>query len=310
LILMWMLWACAAPVEDTASARGARPSEEEDSGSVQPDEEGSTDEVADTDGGALGDDAWVVGADFPGSLGCGESASASITVQNAGDSVWTRDALYKLGTVADEDPFHGSTRAYLDDGVAVAPGDEHTFELELTAPEAEGSYLTDWQMVLENVHWFGEVLEVTVDVVCDQDEQPPLDLDDVTWLHTDVSGWDVTSTIASVSVDSSNICFDYDKADEWPIFDYNGTDVVGNPWIFIWHDDQWYGATWEWLRPEQTCKARTSVAGDHIKQSPFDESSGWTPTSGETYYLMVSGLARDSNRNVQERTEPVAFVWP
>ena len=132
----------------------------------------------------------------------------------------------------------------------------------------------------------------------------------MTWLHTDVSGWDVTTSISSVTVGSSEICFPYDAADTWPIFDYNGTDVVGNPWIFIWHDDQWYGATWEWLRPGQTCKARTSVAGDHIKQHPFDADSGWTPTSGQLYYLMVSGLARDGNRTVYERTEPVAFTWP
>ena len=86
--------------------------------------------------------------------------------------------------------------------------------------------------------------------------------------------------------------------------------MVGNPWIFIWEDEQWYAATWEWLRPGQTCKALSSVAGSHIKRAPFGEHSGWVPTSGQTYYFMVSGLARNAVRNIEQRTNVLPFVWP
>ena len=139
---------------------------------------------------------------------------------------------------------------------------------------------------------------------------PALDLSAVTWLHTNVSGWAETATLASVQFRSGQICLDYDRADVWAIGTIGGVDVVGNPWVFIWRDGRWYGATWEWLRPGQICKAQTSVAGDHIKVFPFDAASGWRPASGEVFYFMVSGLARSSQRNSMERTQPVRVRWP
>jgi hypothetical protein len=261
------------------------------------------------------DDARILAVDLPDTLACGETVDVAVAVRNTGTATWTRTDGYKLGAVDDEDPFYTSdTRIWLQDDDLVGSGDEYTFEFELQAPDEEGLYVTDWQMVHESVRWFGEQTEQEVSVVCEDDEpEAPSgapDLDTVTWLHSDVSGWSETATLSSVSISGSNICLDYDKADEWPIEETSGVEVVGNPWIFIYEGGTWYGATWEWLRPEQTCKSSSSVAGDHIKQAPFDASSGWTPTSGQTYWFMVSGLARSSLRNVEERTNLVEFVWP
>ena len=92
--------------------------------------------------------------------------------------------------------------------------------------------------------------------------------------------------------------------------------TAANPWVFVWVADlghlggTWYAATWEWMRPGQTCKNRLSVAGDHIKQSPFHPTSGWRPSSGEELYFMVSGLARSSERNNSERSNVMRVVWP
>ncbi len=143
-------------------------------------------------------------------------------------------------------------------------------------------------------------------------DPPPLDLGDVTWLHTNVSGWPVTVTMTSVTFEGSQICLHHDIASKgWPTEVVNGTEVVGNAWVFIYEDDRWYGATWEWLRaPGQTCKNQSSVAGDHIKEAPFDAASGWHPTSGQTLYFMVSGFARLGLTNVQERSDPVKVIWP
>jgi hypothetical protein len=143
-------------------------------------------------------------------------------------------------------------------------------------------------------------------------DPPPLDLGDVTWLHTNVSGWPVTVTMTSVTFEGSLICLNHDIASKgWPTQVTNGTEVVGNPWVFIYHEDRWYGATWEWLRaPGQTCKNQSSVAGDHIKVAPFDAASGWHPASGQTLYFMVSGFARLGATNVQERSDPVKVIWP
>ena len=145
---------------------------------------------------------------------------------------------------------------------------------------------------------------------------PPLDMSEVTWLHTDVTQWPQTATLSSVSIDSSQICMNYDKANDWPVGQISDVDVVGNPWVFIWRPDlegddgRWYGATWEWLRPGQTCKASASVAGDHIKQNPYHATSGWSPSSGETLYFMVSGMARLGTPNIQERSNTYQVVWP
>ena len=141
---------------------------------------------------------------------------------------------------------------------------------------------------------------------------PPLDLKKVKWLHTDVSGWPVKAKLSSVTFKSSTICLNYDKANVWKKNQISGVDVNANPWVFIYQSGTWYGATWEWMRPGQTCKNKSSVAGDHIKQKPFDAASGWKPNSGQVLYFMVSGLARmgSSITNVKERTAPVKVIWP
>ena len=152
----------------------------------------------------------------------------------------------------------------------------------------------------------------------EEDLTPPmdtLDLSAVQWLYHDVSSWSQTAQMPNVTFDTRQrlICLNYDKANDWPIveiFDAK-TKVVGNAWVFINKDGKWYGATWEWLRPGQTCKSMDAVAGDHIKRAPFDAASNWRPKSGEVLYFMVSGLARmPQYRNVNERTAPVKVVWP
>jgi len=319
LLLALMTLACApkgtdsAVIDEDTAAGTTRPDNQgpggSDSAGPQGDDSATSGPV---DTGSGGDDAQLVTDDFPASLACGESITAAVVMKNTGETTWTRDALYKLGAVDDADPFYtADTRVWLTDTESIEPGESTTFAIPLLAPDEPGAYTSDWRMVHEGVRWFGESTAAVIDVSCEPaPDRPPLDLGAVTWLHTDVSGWAETSTLSPLYVSGDNLCMDYDKADTWPVMNVYDEDVVGNPWIFIYQDERWYGGTWEWLRPGQTCKALTSVAGDHIKQSPFDADSGWRPTSGETYYFMISGLARDSTRNAEERTAPVPFVWP
>ena len=265
---------------------------------------------------AAEDDARILKLEFPTALACGEEAQVRLGVRNIGVATWRRDAGYKLGTVDDQDSFYSSdSRVWLPPEVEVGPQEVHFFEFDLVAPDTPGTYPTDWQMVREHVHWFGETGEEEITVHCEEPEEPqsppgPPNLNEVTWLHTDVSQWAQTGTLSTVGVSADQICLDYNKANSWPIKDFNGVEVVGNPWIFIWEDERWYAATWEWLRPAQICKSRSAVAGDHIKQSPFNGDPHWTPKSGETYWFMVSGLARSALRNVEERTNLRKIVWP
>lgn len=145
-------------------------------------------------------------------------------------------------------------------------------------------------------------------------DQIPFELSEVEWLHEDVSGWDEGVVLSDVTFGNGEICLHHNIADQeppWPTGFIGMTEVIGNAWIFIHQDDQWYGATWEWLRPPgQICKFVTAVAGDHIKVPPFDEASEWVPTSGETYYFMVSGFARAGLSNVEVRSNLYEVVWP
>lgn len=135
----------------------------------------------------------------------------------------------------------------------------------------------------------------------------PSNLSGVHWLHADVSGWKETGNLRSVKVSGGMIALNYDKSRSWPGKNHAGAFVNANPWIFVYRDGTWYAGTWEWLRHGQTSKSVRSVNGDHIKKSPLNSFS---PRSGERYGFMVSGLARDKARNVQERTNVVMYTWP
>ena len=72
---------------------------------------------------------------------------------------------------------------------------------------------------------------------------------------------------------------------------------------------RWYAGTWDGLRNEQTSKpvgCLDGSKGDHFKVSPLNN---WKPKSGERFYVMVSGHARSTGRNVKERSDPVEVVW-
>jgi len=132
-------------------------------------------------------------------------------------------------------------------------------------------------------------------------------LSSVVFLHGNVSNWEVTGTLRSVSVSGNSITLDYDKARVWPGRNTAGASVNANPWILVNRNGTWYAATWEWLRVGQTSKSRAAVRGDHINVAPLNN---FVPRSGETYGFMVSGLARSNVRNVLERTNVVMFTWP
>ena len=130
--------------------------------------------------------------------------------------------------------------------------------------------------------------------------------DGITWLHPDVSSWPVTSGL-SVSVGTSRITLDYDKANVWPAREEAGATVNANPWVVAEIDGTWYAGTWEWMRYGQTVKNRV-INGGHVKRSPMD--GDWEPEQGQRFGIFVSGLIRGRTRNVQERTELVWVVWP
>ena len=139
------------------------------------------------------------------------------------------------------------------------------------------------------------------------------DLSKVTWLHTNVSNWPVTHNL-KVNIGAGLICMEFGGTKTWPSAEIDHRSgaykikVNANPWVFVWRNGRWYGGTWEWMVPNGTCKNLSSVEGGHIKQPGLVD---WDPVSGETYYFMVSSIARGANlNNYQARTDVVSVVWP
>jgi len=138
-----------------------------------------------------------------------------------------------------------------------------------------------------------------------------IDLSQVVWLDEDVSEWEETSVLSSVSISGNYISMPFDKTNTWPTEVLNSTenDVNANPWVFIYQDNKWYASTWEWFRKGSYTKESSCVDGNHMKkESVF--SLSWKPTSGVSYGFMVSALARLDNRTVSERSNVVMFTWP
>ncbi len=135
-------------------------------------------------------------------------------------------------------------------------------------------------------------------------EDDEIDVNEVEWLHADVSGWDVTSRITDVNIKDPGVCIEHTKSGKWRVLD----GVEGNPWVFARIDGRWYAATYEWLRPGQTCKGVSADdIGPHTKKEPLDS---WKPRAGELVGFMVSTLARDSRRTSNERSNIVLKRWP
>jgi len=150
--------------EDGGSDDGGSDDGSSDDGSSA---DGGVDDGGSEDESTVEDAAEMVWVDLPSDLTCGAGYSASIEVRNTGTAVWTRDGGYKLGAVGDEDALYSpDTRVWLAEDEVVVPGNTHIFEIPLTAPGESGVVVTDWQMVREGVHWFGESALETVAVTC------------------------------------------------------------------------------------------------------------------------------------------------
>ncbi len=149
----------------------------------------------------------------------------------------------------------------------------------------------------------------------DIDTEQPADnagvFDGVIWLHADVSGWEQTATIESVTVAGGLIRFPYDKASSWPVLRQRATDggpLVGNVWAIIPHAGQRYAVAWDWVRLGQKSKAIRSFRGsDGHMPAPLNN---FQPVSGEQYGFFVSTAARGAERSGNKRSNVITITWP
>ncbi len=134
-------------------------------------------------------------------------------------------------------------------------------------------------------------------------------LNTATFLHHNVTAWPITSTVTSVSIGNPPICIKHTKAGGWPVITVSGTAVEGNAWVVFQLGGTWFSATWEFLRPGQTCKElKGSDLGPHIKVPP---GNTWSPKSGEKVCFFVSTPARNGPQGpLNERSNVFCITWP
>ncbi|MDO8051427.1 NBR1-Ig-like domain-containing protein [Janthinobacterium sp. SUN211] len=102
-------------------------------------------------------DAKYLAQSIPTTMVAGQTYSASVTLQNTGNTTWIPDPTrpYQLGI---KNPGNTTTFGIGRVNVpgAIAPGASAVFNFTLTAPRNAGSYAVQWQMLQENVAWFGD----------------------------------------------------------------------------------------------------------------------------------------------------------
>ena len=154
--------------------------------------------------------------------------------------------------------------------------------------------------------WSATETFMTPDRVLDE-----IDPSQVTWLHANISGWTMSSIVTGVRFPSagSDMCIFHTKAGQWPTYVDGGVAGEGNPWVFANIGGQWYGGTFEWLRPGQPCKPNITREnlGPNVKQSPL---SSWVPQSGEAIGFAMSTPARSGLRTSNERSNILLVTWP
>ena len=104
---------------------------------------------------ALGNGAAFVSQTVPTTMGAGAIYPVSITLQNIGTNRWTAENLYRLGSLNPADNvFFGGNRVLLPG--PVEPGQFVTFNFNVHAPAAPGTYNFQWRLLREGVSLIGD----------------------------------------------------------------------------------------------------------------------------------------------------------
>jgi microsomal dipeptidase-like Zn-dependent dipeptidase len=100
----------------------------------------------------------IVAASLPEQMVAGQRYDVSVTLRNTGPTSWSPAPEYALGLQTPQDSLIlGRNRIPLPRDLA--PGDQVTFDFNVTAPSTTGTYTFTWQMVQkvqDNAYWFGE----------------------------------------------------------------------------------------------------------------------------------------------------------
>jgi uncharacterized protein affecting Mg2+/Co2+ transport len=108
--------------------------------------------------------AAVVSMYYPSTVVVGSSFSATVTMNNNGNTHWVNSNGYNLGSQNPQDNQRWGLGRVGFAGT-ISPGQSYGFNFNCTAPTTAGSYAFDWKMVQDGVEWFGATATGGINVV-------------------------------------------------------------------------------------------------------------------------------------------------
>lgn len=105
-----------------------------------------------------------------------EKVNVAVSVRNTGSSTWTKADNFRLGATTNNtftftDMRNGGysnsatdQRIYLSNSDSIKPEETKTFNFSITAPTNAGSYRMSVKMIREGVDWFGDQVDVYINV--------------------------------------------------------------------------------------------------------------------------------------------------
>lgn len=109
---------------------------------------------------------FITQQNIPNSMATNQKSTVNITLKNIGSTTWTKSNGYQLGSQNTQDnTVWGFNRVDLSDTDAIFPGQEKTFQFEITAPSSAGNANFQWKLIKEGLEWFGDVTQNKIIVV-------------------------------------------------------------------------------------------------------------------------------------------------
>lgn len=100
---------------------------------------------------------FITQQNVPTLLTLNQIATVNVTMKNIGLTTWTKASGYKLGSQNTQDnTVWGFNRVDLSDTDIILPGQEKTFQFEITAPSSAGYNNFQWKLTKEGLEWFGD----------------------------------------------------------------------------------------------------------------------------------------------------------
>jgi len=107
--------------------------------------------------GVANDGAQFGSQSVPTTMRAGQPYSVTVTMKNTGTTTWTDATHYRLGAQNPQDNriWNDVARAHLSGSVAT--GQDAVITIPITAPQKPGNYNFQWQMLKEDLAWFGDL---------------------------------------------------------------------------------------------------------------------------------------------------------